>query len=113
MPHHHHLAQTQQVNQSVQQSLDWLTQDPTGRLVGIAIGAVITAIVLLIFFRMFKWAAARWKTFTALAIVLGGAVYGTTYLLDMGLFGLLILGALGMGLFFGLALFLTQGGSRR
>lgn len=107
------LAQIEDVNQAAQEGIDWLTQDPTGRIVGVAAGVVVVGVALFVFFKMFKWAAARWKMLTAVAIAIAAAVYGVTFLLDMGLTGFLILGGLGFGAFFGFALFATQGGSRR
>ena len=107
------LAQSQDVNESVEQGINWLTQDPTGRIVGIAIGAVVLVFVLLIFFKMFKWAAARWKMFTGVAILIAGVVYGLTYVMQMGIAGFVIMAAIGFGAFLGFALYATQGGMRR
>lgn len=106
-------AQVDQVNRSVQDGVDYLTQDPTGRWIGVAVGVVVLAVVLLVFFKMFKWAAARWKMLTGVAILLAAAVYGVTFLMDMGVTGLVTLGVIAFGMFFGFALFATQGGSRR
>jgi len=105
------LAQLTEV--SADESLNYLTEDPVGRIVGGAIAIVIIALLLVIFFKTFRWAAARWKMLTGIAILLGLGYLGAMYLFDMGPIGWLIGGAVGLGLFLGFALFMTQGGSRR
>ena len=107
------LAQSQDVNESVEQGINWLTQDPTGRIVGIAIGAVVLVFVLLIFFKMFKWAAARWKMLTGVAILIAAGVYGLAFVAQMGVMGFAVLAVVGFGMFLGFALYATQGGMRR
>ena len=91
----------------------WLTEDPTGQVVGVAGVVVVTAIALFVFFRSFRWAAARWKTFVGLAAALALGYLGVVYVLNLGPIGWLVAGVVALSMFLGFALFSTQSGSRR
>jgi len=102
-----------QTREAVNQAGNWLTQDPIGRWVGIAIVGLVTAVALVVFFKSFRWAAARWKTFVALAIALAAAYLGAIYVFNLGPTGWIVGGFVAFALFIGAALAATQGGGRR
>ena len=90
----------------------WVTEDPTGRAIGLGVGVVAALILLLILLKTMKWAAARWKMLFGIAVLLGAAFYGAMMVLEMGPVAWVVGGFIVLGGFMGFALFLTQGGTK-
>ncbi len=98
---------------ATEEATRWLTENPLGQLVGVAVVAAVTVVALLVLFRTSRWAAARWKAFAAVAVALAAGYVGVVYLMDLGPTGWLVAGFVAFSLFLGFALFSTRGGSRR
>ena len=96
----------------MQQWVDWFTQDTVGRGVALGVGVVLALILLFILLKSMKWAAARWKMLFGVAVALGALYYVGMMVIAAGPMWWIVGGFIVLGGFFGIALFMTQGGTR-
>ena len=94
----------------VQELWEWVSTDPVGRAVGLAVATLVGLFVLIQLLRTLRWAAARWKELAGIAILLAALFYGAMVVLQLGPVAWAVSGAVALGMFFGIALFLTQSG---
>jgi hypothetical protein len=90
-------------------SKEWFMEAPTGQMVGAGIAVVVGLIALYFIINAMKFAVAYRKEIMIAGIVIGGAMWGLNSLLEMEFVGVMIIGFVGMGLVFGLALLKTKG----
>jgi hypothetical protein len=105
----HMLAQVgADVQQQAQSWYEWLSEDSTGRLVGIGLLAVVGIIALVILYKSTKWAAARSGLFIGLAAAAAVLYFGSIWLFNLGPLGWVVAGAIAFFMLLGAALFMTH-----
>lgn len=97
----------------VSQSLSpqWFMNDPTGRMVGIAIAVLVGLVALYYVLGIMKWASGRIKELMLGAAVIGAGVWASQFV-HLSLTGWIVVAFVAFCMFVGWALFLTHGGSR-
>jgi hypothetical protein len=96
------------MSEQVQQWLQWLTKDPTGRIVGIAAVSVLGVIALVVLFRTTRWAFARKKAFIGGALAVALLYYAAVYVLNLGPLGWGVGLLIAFACFVAFALYMTR-----
>jgi hypothetical protein len=88
--------------------VNWLTEDPTGRIVALCVLTAVALVVLYFVLRSVRWLAARWKPLFGAAVAIALVYVGAMWMLELGPMAWIVAGVIGLGGLFGIALFLTH-----
>lgn len=102
------LGKLVQVDMDTQGITDWLTQDPVGRKIALAVIVVVGLVLLFFVVKSVRWLAARWKAIMCAGLVIGGLYFGAMTVFDLGPVAWAAAGMVAFGALVGFALIVSR-----